>query len=59
MDTGAWWAMVHRVAKSWTQLSNLAHNTYLPWAESRLFLSCALFPKLEVHQGSNPEPWGI
>ena len=20
MDTGAWWAIVHRVAKSWTQL---------------------------------------
>ena len=20
MDRGAWWAMVHRVAKSWTQL---------------------------------------
>ena len=22
MDRGAWWATVHRVAKSWTQLSN-------------------------------------
>ena len=22
MDTGAWWAAVHRVAKSWPQLSN-------------------------------------
>ena len=22
MDGGAWWAAVHRVAKSWTQLSN-------------------------------------
>ena len=22
MDTGAWWATVHGVAKSWTQLSN-------------------------------------
>ena len=27
LDRGAWWAMVHRVAKSWTQLSNLAHNS--------------------------------
>ena len=22
MDRGAWWAMVHEVIKSWTQLSN-------------------------------------
>ena len=22
MDRGAWWAILHRVAKSWTQLSN-------------------------------------
>ena len=22
MDTGAWWAMAHGVAKSWTRLSN-------------------------------------
>ena len=22
MDTGAWWAIVQRVAKSWTQLSD-------------------------------------
>ena len=22
MDRGAWWATVHRVRKSWTQLSN-------------------------------------
>ena len=22
MDRGAWWTIVHRVAKSWTQLSN-------------------------------------
>ena len=24
MDRGAWWAVAHRVAKSWTQLSDLA-----------------------------------
>ena len=23
MDRGAWWATVHRIAKSWTQLSTL------------------------------------
>ena len=26
MDKGAWWATVHRVAKSWTPLSNLAQK---------------------------------
>ena len=25
-DRGAWWAMVHRAAQSWTWLSNLAHT---------------------------------
>ena len=24
MDRGAWWATVHRVAKTWTRLSDLA-----------------------------------
>ena len=27
MDRGTWWAAVHGVAKSQTQLSNKAHNT--------------------------------
>ena len=26
MDRGAWWAMVHGVAKSWTRLSDQAHT---------------------------------
>ena len=26
MDRGAWWATVHKVAKSWTRLSDLAHT---------------------------------
>ena len=28
MDRGAWWAMVHWVAKSQTGLSDLAHSTH-------------------------------
>ena len=28
-DRGAWWAVVHRVAKSWTRLKDLAHSTEL------------------------------
>ena len=26
MDGGAWWAIVHGVAKSWTRLSDLTFN---------------------------------
>ena len=29
MDRGAWWTAVHRVAKSQTRLSNLAHTDAL------------------------------
>ena len=29
MDGGAWWATVHRVAKSWTQLSDSAQHTVI------------------------------
>ena len=28
MDRGAWWAIVHWVTKSWTQLSNLNTCTF-------------------------------
>ena len=28
MDRGAWWAVVHRVAQSRTQLSDSAHKTF-------------------------------
>ena len=30
MDGGAWWAAVHGVAKSWTQLGNFAF-TFMHW----------------------------
>ena len=30
MDGGAWWATVHRVAKSWTQLRASLSLTFLP-----------------------------
>ena len=28
MDRGAWWATVHGVTKSWTQLSNLTNMAF-------------------------------
>ena len=29
MDRGAWWATVHRVAQSWTQLKQLSLHTLI------------------------------
>ena len=28
LGRGAWWASVHSVAKTWTQLSNFAHKAH-------------------------------
>ena len=43
MDGGAWWATVHGVAKSWTQLSNFTSSTrslvHLPFEPAVMFLS--------------------
>ena len=33
MDRGAWWAAVHEVAKSQTQLSDLARSTHFPFSK--------------------------
>ena len=30
MDRGAWWAVVHGAAKSWTRLGNIAHTYMKP-----------------------------
>ena len=37
MDRGAWWAIVHGVAKSWTRLSNF---TFFLWFGNNLSLWC-------------------
>ena len=29
MDRGAWWATVHRVTKSWTQVKQLSMHAYM------------------------------
>ena len=31
MDGGAWWAAVHGVTKSWTQLTSLSLFTFMHW----------------------------
>ena len=37
-DRGAWWATVHRVAKSWTQLKQLSMHTCIYGPRFRKFL---------------------
>ena len=37
LDRGAWWAIIHRVTKSWTQLSD--NNCRLPYSKSSQSLS--------------------
>ena len=41
MDRGPWWAMVHRVTKSWTQLKRLSMHAW-PLVESTIHGSSAL-----------------
>ena len=36
MDGGAWWAAVHEVTKSWTQLSNFTFTVYLHALEKEM-----------------------
>ena len=49
MDGGAWWATVHRVAKSWTQLSNLT-SLCLFGKERKLIVSQARFRSVPFFQ---------
>ena len=46
IDRGAWWATVHRVAESWTQLKWLSvqASTSLKWADA-----CSTFTVLWLH----------
>ena len=36
MDGGAWWAAVHGVAKSWTQLSDFTFTFHFPALEKEM-----------------------
>ena len=45
MDRGAWWAMVHRVAKSWTQLKQLSMHSHEQAGTTRTaMVKMRLFP---------------
>ena len=43
MDRGAWWAMVHRIAKSWTQLKQLSTHTH-PYPHSHTHICVYIYP---------------
>ena len=47
MDGGAWWATVHRVAKSRTQLTSLSLSLFVcfPWVQWKLLASWSYNPK--------------
>ena len=36
MDGGAWWAAVHGIAKSWTQLSDFTLTSHFPALEKEM-----------------------
>ena len=74
VDRGAWWATVHRIAKSWTQLRQLSTHTVkgqahccwnqwsfslaLTWAQNQE-LSQHLLPPVDPPSLSHPWPWSL
>ena len=61
MDTGAWWAIVHRVAKSWTRLNNFTHThaskVMLKTLQTRLqhYVKNFQIFKLDLEKAEEPE----
>ena len=47
LDRGAWWAIVHGVAKSWTRLKLLSICTYIHYCVTALFFPIT-FPHLPI-----------
>ena len=61
MDRGAWWATVHRVAKSWTQLSDFTFNTnyiFFKWLEFQL-LQCKLYQSIRIYWELTLQNWAV
>ena len=55
MDRGAWWAMVHRIAKSWTQLKQFSTHTH-PYPHSHMCVYISPHPTTALTPQSFPEP---
>ena len=55
MDGGAWWATVHRVAKSWTWLSNLTFNYSALLYNWMVWSSCSLGTHKSLLQQHSPK----
>ena len=53
MDIGAWWAAVHEVTKSQTQLSDWAHSTHTP------LILTVTFKQTHLHFTEKPGRWVI
>ena len=62
MDRGAWWATVHRVAKSWTRLSDFTFSDIELVKKNknkkkknllRLRVSCYIWPLLKPKEKHN------
>ena len=47
MDGGAWWATVHRVAKSWTRLNTQAYQFTLFLQQKSIQYYRAIIPQLK------------
>ena len=55
MDRGAWWATVHGVARSWTQLSGFTHSlTHSLPQEAEFSLPNHALPRLALKSVSIP-----
>ena len=58
MDRGAWWATVHRVAKSWTRLKRLHTHTHKHTHTHTHTLWVELCP-LKRCPSPNPHTWNV
>ena len=52
MDRGAWWAIVHGVAKSWTRLSNLTFTFHFHALEREMATHSVFLPGESQGRGS-------
>ena len=55
MDRGTWWATVHGVIKSWTQLSYWAHTHTYTHTHTHTKLQSFLYPPVGPRLGNSPK----